>query len=594
MPLLLLAIILSLSCTDDKPTETDTGAGADTSPPSVAIVAPLAGSAVSDTVNIVAQVSDNVGVTKLEVVIDSTLYTTLISSPWQCEWDVTAYLHGSTRTLYVVAYDAAGNTATSAIITVTIGNPLIDSIPPIAITDLIVSDSASNTLTLSWTAPGNDGSTGTATNYDIRYSSSEITEQNFLQATPCTGVPSPKVAGSTESFVVTGLLSNETYYFAIKSGDATPNISDLSNIVIGITKGDLFTGLTSYLVYAGSYPTARSIVSADFDGDGYPDIAAAANSGVSVLFNNGAGVFGAPAYYDLGVNTREIISGDFDGDGVLDLAVAWGNGISESIGIMLNSGGGSFQGPLTYALTSLPREICTADLNGNGILDLAIAHDNYVGGVLETGVDVLLGNGNGTFQQKINYVVEGSPWSVSAGDFDGDDVNDLVVSCYNFKMVWVLLNNGNGTFQNAVNVLQDEGGNHSTAVIAADFNADGFDDIAATNDYPDYVTVLLGNDDGTFDIRGNYRVGNLPADIAMADFDGDGIADLATPGNNDGNASVILGNGDGSFQSSLYFPVAPVLWEINTADYDQDGDFDLALLQLAGSRVYILFNSTIP
>ncbi len=91
-------------------------------------------------------------------------------------------------------------------------------------------------VTLTWTAPGDDGDQGTAAQYDVRYSTSTITETNWDQATEAIGEPSPQAAGSSESFEVTGLEPNTTYYFALKAADEVPNWSALSNVVAVTTQ----------------------------------------------------------------------------------------------------------------------------------------------------------------------------------------------------------------------------------------------------------------------------------------------------------------------------------------------------------------------
>ncbi|UCC44746.1 MAG: fibronectin type III domain-containing protein, partial [Candidatus Zixiibacteriota bacterium] len=106
---------------------------------------------------------------------------------------------------------------------------------PDVIADLATSNPTPTSITLSWTAPGDDGSSGTASEYDIRYSTSLITGANFASATQVSGEPSPQSAGSSESFVVTGLTSSTTYYFAIKTADEVPNWSGISNVVTGAT-----------------------------------------------------------------------------------------------------------------------------------------------------------------------------------------------------------------------------------------------------------------------------------------------------------------------------------------------------------------------
>jgi len=105
-----------------------------------------------------------------------------------------------------------------------------DTTPPAAITDMILSGATQNSIDLDWTAPGDDGSVGTATSYDVRYSTSVINDGNWVAATQATGEPTPSVAGTAESMTVAGLTAGTTYYFAIKTSDDIPNESALSNV----------------------------------------------------------------------------------------------------------------------------------------------------------------------------------------------------------------------------------------------------------------------------------------------------------------------------------------------------------------------------
>lgn len=110
-----------------------------------------------------------------------------------------------------------------------------DTTPPAAVTDLVTGTVTENSVNLTWTAPGDDGNEGTATSYDIRYSTAQITEANWASATQVTGEPAPLVAGSSQSFTVIGLNCNTTYYFALKTSDEVPNTSDISNSPNAIT-----------------------------------------------------------------------------------------------------------------------------------------------------------------------------------------------------------------------------------------------------------------------------------------------------------------------------------------------------------------------
>lgn len=89
-----------------------------------------------------------------------------------------------------------------------------------------------NSVTLNWTTPGDDSLSGTASQFDIRYSTAPITGANFASATRfTTGVPVPAVPGTRQSVVVTGLSPSTTYYFAIKTADEVPNWAGVSNVI---------------------------------------------------------------------------------------------------------------------------------------------------------------------------------------------------------------------------------------------------------------------------------------------------------------------------------------------------------------------------
>jgi len=114
----------------------------------------------------------------------------------------------------------------------------IDTIPPGAITDILVRQETTNSLVLLWTAPGDDGETGQASRYDIRYSLSVINDGNWDDAKPASDIPSPQPAKQIESFMLKGLDSAKSYYIAIKSYDEKDNESPLSNCPMGTTKSE--------------------------------------------------------------------------------------------------------------------------------------------------------------------------------------------------------------------------------------------------------------------------------------------------------------------------------------------------------------------
>ena len=111
--------------------------------------------------------------------------------------------------------------------------PVPDTTAPLNVDDLAISSSTSSSITLTWTAPGDDGTAGTAAQYDIRYTTSGINDANFDSATQAVAVPTPNEAGTGETFTITELTENTTYHFALKAADEVQNWSTLSNVATG-------------------------------------------------------------------------------------------------------------------------------------------------------------------------------------------------------------------------------------------------------------------------------------------------------------------------------------------------------------------------
>ncbi len=144
--------------------------------------------------------------------------------------------------------DLAGRCVTGARLNAFMSIAEPDSTPPDAITDLAAFDPGSNTMSLSWTATGDDGSVGTASYYDVRYSTSAITEANFYSADRAGNEPDPQPSGSLEEMEVGGLDFSTTYYFAVKAFDEFGNASPISNLAMGTTLGapDIAASPTSF------------------------------------------------------------------------------------------------------------------------------------------------------------------------------------------------------------------------------------------------------------------------------------------------------------------------------------------------------------
>lgn len=114
----------------------------------------------------------------------------------------------------------------------------IDTIPPADIYGLVITEIKSTWMVLHWKAPGDDGWTGTAAEYDIRHFNAPITEQNWNQATQVTGEPAPNPGGQIQEHRIDGLTPSTPYFFAVKTRDEVPNESGVSNTAIDTTLRD--------------------------------------------------------------------------------------------------------------------------------------------------------------------------------------------------------------------------------------------------------------------------------------------------------------------------------------------------------------------
>ncbi|MBU1043378.1 MAG: hypothetical protein KJ915_03145 [Candidatus Omnitrophica bacterium] len=110
-----------------------------------------------------------------------------------------------------------------------------DITAPSAVSNISVTGATMSTASLRWTSSGDDGASGTAASYDIRYNTQIITDSNWGKSTQVSAAPVPQVAGSIQTMTVTGLTSVRTYYFAMKASDEVPNTSGLSNVASGTT-----------------------------------------------------------------------------------------------------------------------------------------------------------------------------------------------------------------------------------------------------------------------------------------------------------------------------------------------------------------------
>jgi hypothetical protein len=242
---------------------------------------------------------------------------------------------------------------------------------------------------------------------------------------------------------------------------------------------------------SASYPLdaeSISLVVADFNGDGRPDIAVTnrvygQEGSVMVFFGKGQGKFAKPTRYNLSGGPFSIVAGDLNRDNHPDLVVTQFDG--NSVAVFMNTGQGKFKLTNTYPVNfGEPRGPALADLRHNGILDLVVSAAD--------GVDVYPGNGDGTFGTSTSYStggIGGSPTDSVVADFNRVGNLDIATVLFTGNPE-LLYGNGDGTFQAPIPIkLGSPGGAGGDSLIAADFNQDGAPDLAII--HGESIAVLL-------------------------------------------------------------------------------------------------------
>jgi hypothetical protein len=271
---------------------------------------------------------------------------------------------------------------------------------------------------------------------------------------------------------------------------------------------------------------------------------------ISVLLGNGDGTFQPGVFWTAVSGTAWVSVYDFNGDGKPDIvAAAWK---ASMISVLIGNGNGTFQPAVNYATGMVPHSIALGDYNGDGKMDLA------VGNMYSADVSIFFGNGNGTFTSAGVFPVASMPHSIVTDDFNGDGILDLATA-NEIGTISVLIGNGDGTFQPVVNY---ESGSVTTSVVAGDFSGNGILDLAAANAGPaptsgivkpatgsgEGVAIFMGKGDGTFNTPVYYYTGGPGSNGVTATtlITGSKTLDLAFD-HYDSYVTAIFGTGTGSF-----------------------------------------------
>jgi hypothetical protein len=374
------------------------------------------------------------------------------------------------------------------------------------------------------------------------------------------------------------------------NGDGKPDliVADLGTKSISVfinTGTGTFNAAVKYTV--GNSPSAVAV--ADLNGDGSPDIAVtnSADNTVTVLFNNGSGTFTTNATYSTGTTPSDIVIADFNGDSHNDLAIT--NQGSNNVSILLNTGTGAFNPAANYCVANAngactavsPVSLVAIDLNGDNIPDLAIAS-------LSSSVTTLLNNGSGAFTFTGTASSSQTPQAIATGVFSGTTTSLVIAD--NSTNSFDIYGNTNGSLSVPLSYLS---GTKPDAIAVGDFNNDKKLDVVVANSSDNDVAVILGTGTGTFTDIENFIAGPTPIALAVGDFNGDGSADYVVNSGNGVNTSVELftGNAKGVFTQSATVSLSSDVASIAAADFNNDKKLDFVVAQAALNGISVVLGN---
>jgi hypothetical protein len=269
--------------------------------------------------------------------------------------------------------------------------------------------------------------------------------------------------------------------------------------------------------------------------------------------------------YQTGDSPSAFVLKDFNQDGYIDLVTS--NKGSNNVSIRLGQADGSFGSRTDYLSGYDSSALQAGDFNHDGYLDLATtSYRWWLGGTSESQISILLGNGDGSFVAPVNFAVGTRPVSIAIDDLNHDGNLDIATANADGNSISVLLGNGDGTFSNR----QDFNTSRPDKVAIADIDGDGNLDLIVSSST---VSVLKGRGDGSF-LSSTPLFNESVYAFALSDVNRDGKTDIVTAGNY-GIISIWSGQGNGGFVRSTSLWTGTSINALTIADLDRDGNVDI-------------------
>jgi hypothetical protein len=407
---------------------------------------------------------------------------------------------------------------------------------------------------------GNDG-----TGFSILLGNGDGSFQN-ARSTPITGM--------LRSIAIADLNSD-------RKADVIVGTDTSSGGQVQVYLGNNDGTLQAALIQATSVTDPYEISVADFTADGHPDVVVAGGIAqpVALLAGTGTGSLQEETLLPLGfaenVAGGSLATADFDGNGVPDLVAP--SAVGGRVLIWLSRSTGGFAAPSVYPYSG--GQIAAADFNGDA------RPDTIISSASSGEVGVLLDQADGTLAPPVYTTLTTAPFAgLIPADLNADGILDLVFWTSSVTTngttaagsTYAALGKEDGTFYPATVISQSL----SSQAVVKDLNGDGFPDLADLDTAPGNVAVFIGKGDGTFGYEVGYPTGPGATSIVVGDVNGDGYPDLITAG--PAGVDLLLNNGNGTY---AYYSVISTIAAsaLGLADVDGDGQLDLLVATGSGS-----------